>query len=383
MTHPGGPQKLIQSRARRVRLALRDGDVVEGGIFLNEGQALAPYLGSRKGGWVNIVHAEWLALHETSNHAVIQADHILLASSIDGDIPVYGATASPTEREVIVALDDGTKLLGILHLAEKQRLSDYLTACGKFIPVLGGTRLPSNDAMGDVAVNSTCVRTIKDARVFAPGAMDAAPDPVDAHGTGKPVNRDVVHRESGAFEVLTEGRVPDRRVGAPQPVKTGTPPLAVKAAPGPALTAPQKRLAEWLSRHWLVQLGAGAQLVPPDPRTLAEEPTLSDVWHALATQNDMADGELGVHVAAGFKLPVANLDAVQPYALEEVPLRVARKLNVIPLRSDGKTLVLAVSDPSSMEIEQQVGFVTRQKLEYEIAPPAEIRGAIDWHYAEE
>ncbi|MBI3568236.1 MAG: hypothetical protein HY084_08570 [Gemmatimonadetes bacterium] len=385
MTAPGGPQKIIQSRPRRVQLVLRDAEVVRGGVFLNEGQSLGPYLGSRKGGWVNVVNAEWVGQEETSNHAVIQADHILLATSLDGDIPVYGATAAPTPREVILALEDGSRLRGVLHLAEKQRLSDYLSACGRFIPLLEAARSPRDGTSGDVAVNAAAVRTIKDAKVFAPGAMEAA---ADAGGEPKPaapapVNREVVQRESGTLEVLTAGRVPDRRAPRAEPlIAHHTPPLVVTPSPGPELTPEQRELNAWLARHWLVQLGAGAQLLPPDPRTLPASPSLEEVWHALATCNEMADAELGVHVAAGFKLPVADLDDVMALALHEVPERIARKLNALPLRTDGKVLTLAVADPSSMEIEQQVGFVTRQRLQFEIAPPAEIRGAIDWHYAQ-
>src|ERR1039457_6609441 len=105
MTLPGTPQKSnIQSRPRRARIVLRDGEIVDGGIFLNEGQALAPYLGSRKGGWVNIINAKWEAEDETHSHAVLQADHILMATSIDGDIPVYGSTAGAAMRDVDMTL---------------------------------------------------------------------------------------------------------------------------------------------------------------------------------------------------------------------------------------------------------------------------------------
>lgn len=387
----GASQKVIHSRPRLVQFEMRDAEMVRGGLYLNEGQSLGPYLGSRKGGWVNLVNAEWPAQNETANHAVIQADHVRLAWAPDGDVPVHGATTAPTPRDVILTLEDGSSLRGVLHLAEKQRLTDFLAACGKFIPVLEAARSPSFAALGNVAVHAASVRSIRDAKVFAPGSMDIA---LDAGGEAHPaaaapkpvrrevVQRDVVRRASGPIEVLTEGRVPDRRVPRGEPiVEHHTPSLAVGVSPGPDLTDDQLKLADWLSRHWLVQMGTGALLLPPDPRALPARPALADVWHAVAQRNDMADAELAVHVAAGFRLPVANLDAVQATAIANVPERVARKLNVLPLHSDGKVLRLAVSDPSSMDIEQQVGFVTHQRLQFEIAAPAEIRGAIDWHYA--
>ena len=156
--------------------------------------------------------------------------------------------------------------------------------------------------------------------------------------------------------------------------------LAMKDPVAGDLTPDQRELAHWLSRHWLVQLGAGAQLAPPDPRTLPPQPTLEAVWHGLAERNAISDSELAVHVASAFKLAVANLDGVTAEALAIIPEKIARKVGALPLRVDGKTLVIAVSDPSSMEIEQQIGFITRQRIVMEIAPPADIRGGLDWHY---
>src|SRR5208282_5368031 len=209
MASPGPPQKAtVQSRPRRTRIVLRDGAVVEGAIFLNEGQALAPYLGSRKGGWVNIVHATWLAENETHNHAVLQADHILLAISLDGDIPVFGSTAGAAIRDVDITLEDSSHVRGTLHLADKQRLSDYLHSCGKFLPVLGATRAPANESLGDCAVNCLSIRVIRDAKVFEPGSMELAPDlafegrpSIQMHTIPSPVNKEVIRRESGSIEV--------------------------------------------------------------------------------------------------------------------------------------------------------------------------------------
>ena len=372
MTTAGGPQKVLQSRPRRAYLVLRDGEVVEGGLYLSEGQALAPYLGSRKGGWVNLINAVWLAAGESSNHAVMQADHIMFAASIDGDIPVFAVTALPTVRDVDVALEDGTRIRGAVHLAEKQRLSDFLTSCGKFVPVLGARRFPEDELLGDVAINSAAVRTVRDATVAGEHTMDVgAGAPPSPHPAKVPAEMGNIVRRVGIPYVAPPSTLPQ-----------GTPVLAVKDPVAGDLTPDQRELAHWLSRHWLVQLGAGAQLAPPDPRTLPPQPTLEAVWHGLAERNAITDSELAVHVASAFRLAVANLDGVTAEALAIIPEKLARKLAVLPQRVDGKTLVVAVSDPSSMEIEQQIGFITRQRLVMEIAPPADIRGGLDWHYGQ-
>ena len=382
MTSTHTAPKPGSAKPRKAKLVLRDGVVVEGGFFLNEGQALAPYLASRKGGWVNIVGAKWAAERESHNHAVLQVDQILLASSSDGEIPVHRPTSGASPREVDIALDDGTRVRGKLHLGDRQRLSDYLFACGKFLPVLDAQRLPAGENLGDIALNSLCVKAVRGARL-SPADVDAqleAPlDPAGPRPTGAfhALNLDVVERETGSVEVFTEGRTPDRRQRAFTPLVTASAPPTGAVA---ALTADQAKAAERLATHWLVRLGTQAQLTPPDPRELTGNPTLEHVWHALAKHNDMADAELAVHVAWVFMLPVASLDEVTPSALQAVPEKVARRLGVLPLRVEGKFLDLAVSDPSSMEMEQQMGFASKLSLRLSIATPSDIRNALDWHY---
>jgi hypothetical protein len=104
-------------------------------------------------------------------------------------------------------------------------------------------------------------------------------------------------------EVITDGRLPDRRIGKTytSTVQYGTPALAIHEPDEADLNDDEQRLAVWLSRHWLVQLGAGAQLSPPDPRLLPPEPRIEDVWHGLAARDEMADGEVAIQVASAFE----------------------------------------------------------------------------------
>lgn len=382
MTSPRVSQKPSASRPRLARLVLRDGVVIEGGFYLNDGQSLAPYLASRKGGWVNIVGAKWAGEPDTHNHAVLQADQVLLAASLDGDIPVHRALAGAVAREVDLLLDDGTRIQGTMMLGDRQRLSDYLFSCGKFMPVLGARRRPGGETLGDIALNALCVKVVRGASLLTPDVEimepETEPRPARQSGSFATVTRDVVRRESGSFEVITEGRTPDRRSGASTPHWASV--VSAPDATAAQLTPAQRELGERLTRHWLVQLGLKAQLLPPDPRELPPSPTLEQLWHAIAVRNDMADAELAVHVAWSFTLPIASLDDVSPAALHAIPEKVARKLGVLPIRVDGKQLEIAVSDPSSVEIDQQLGFVTKLTPKLSIATPADIRNAIDWHY---
>ena len=265
----------------------------------------------------------------------------------------------------------------MLALTDRQRLSDYLCSCGRFLPVLDATRLPSGDKLGDIALNGACVKAVRDARAFASGTMlSAAEEKAEWGGMLRtssqlqaPVNREVLQRASRQVEVFTPGRIPDRRTGKQYagPGQRQPPPYVVALGAG-ELTPQERALADQLAHHWLVTLGAAVEML------------LEEIWRGVAKRNDIAEADLAVRVASAFKLDVANLDDANAEALRIVPEKLAKKLGVLPLKVDDNVLTVAVSDPGSMEIEQQLGFVTKLVLRFVVAPPAEIRAALVWHY---
>jgi len=385
-----------------VHIVLRSGDTVDGGIYLTDGQALAPYLSSRKNGWVNIVNASWGLEGELHGHAVLQTEHIVLASSTERDYPVVAQTQGGAPRSVDVLLNDGTRLQGMLVLGAKQRLSDYLAGTGTFLGLMSAVRVQDGDVLGDVALNGGSVIAVRDAKVFA---NEEGPDESDAqaawgglHRTplradAVPPTRERVVRASGAIDVVTPGHPNDRRradtapTGQPAIRSGATPALptgaVIPAAPvPPALTASEAKREAAVARHWLTLLAKEAQLAPPDGRDLSDAPTLEELWNSVATRNDMADAELAVLVATSYKLEMADLDQVTPAAIKVVPEKVARRLGVLPIKVDGRFLVVAVCDPESLEIDQQLAFATKRDLRRAIATPADLAGAIDWYYGE-
>ncbi|MFI5312008.1 MAG: hypothetical protein ACHQQ3_12285 [Gemmatimonadales bacterium] len=355
--------RTVQSRPRPAHFVLMDGVEIAGGLYLNDGQVLAPYLGSRKGGWVNVVNAKWLKEDRVLGHAVLQANQILMAWSPGGEIPVAGPIAGSAPREVEVLLVDGSQWRGVLHLGDRQRMSDFLFNCGQFLPLLEAKRAPEGGVVGDVALNSAEVRLVRDTKVFTPSALSSA------------VAEDRGTTPAGTTTVT--------RLGLRTPTGTQTPPGA-RTPSGPQTpvggTSTVRRQPR-LSGHWLVQLATKSALEKPDAKAVEGDLSVQSVWRALAEKNDMADGELAAHVAASFHLPIANLDAASPEALAIVPEAVARALGVLPLRVENRQLFLAVSDPSETEIIRQIVPLTRLRLEYEIATPRDIQGAIAWFYA--
>lgn len=380
----------VQSRPRKVHIILRDGDVVDGGLYLTDSQALAPYLGTRKNGWVNVVNAVWRREGEVHRHAVLQTEHIVIASAPDRDYPVQPESQTGVPRSVDILLHDGTRVQGNLFLAERQRLSDFLSTCGAFLPLLAARRVHDGDPLGDVAVNGGCVKAVRDAKVFGAGEGAGAsgewgqqrPTPEKPIDVTRPLNRELVRRLTGDFEVITPGRENDRRVGE---IPLPTPPAgsaSVHQQGDSGLSAADRKRAEVLGTHWLVRLAAENRLAPPDPRTLSDTPSLVDLWRSVAAANEIAEGELSIIVASTHGIHVADLNGVMPEALAEIPEKIAKRLGVLPLTVKDGFLTVAVSEPDSFEIEQQLRFLTKLRLRREVGTPADIRGAIDWHYQE-
>lgn len=388
MTAPGAPRP-PQTKPRAVHFVLRDGGLLDGAVYLNEGQALAPYLGSRKGGWMNIVNARWKAEAETHQHAVVRVDDVFFASSADPEVKVTFGVAGALPRDVDISVEDGTQIRGRMYLSDRQRMSDFLTSCGQFLPVIGATRMPSGESLGDIALHSASVKAVRDEKafgVFAPTTEEAAAAwrSLRRSSTTAPtgqanVTRETVRGSTGSIEVITPGHLPDRRSVTRKQV-VGSPPTPAATGAAIELTAEDRARGERVARHWLVQLASGSDLLPPDPLVLSDEPTLGEIWHGIATANEMSETELAVQVASACKLEMADLDEVTPKALREVPERLARKLGVVPVKVDGQYLVVAVSDPMSLELEQQLRFATRLTLRFVVAAPEDIQGALSWHY---
>jgi len=418
------PPRTLHSKPRRVHLVLRDGAEVEGGIFLNDGQALAPYLGSRKGGWVNLVAATWLIpVEEMVSHAVLQADHVMYAYGVDGDVSVHSVQGGNfTLRSIEITLTNGARIRGDLAIADRQRLSDFLHTSGKFIPIVGASRAESDTVVGDIALNHAAVRVLRDAAVN--GRPAHPPDPIRATPrAGMPAIREPTtgasaHRRPGdrpvadrdplvespsakatvaqttikgpVAEFVLETAVPphaERREAVRPHFRlnlddASRPPIEVTeseeaATPySPAVNA----IAERAAQHWLSLVADRFGLAHADPRRLREAYTSEDLWTGIARRNDLTVDELALHVATTFRLPLARLDELDSTALDVLKEPIAREYLVCPLRADASTLVVATADPTNAVAKAALTSATFRTVAYEIAAPTAIRGAIDWWY---
>lgn len=434
------PPRALQSKPRRVHLVLRDGAEVEGGIFLNDGQALAPYLSSRKGGWVNLVNAQWiLPVEEMANHAVIQADHVLYAYGPDGDVPVHAVAGAMAVRHVELTLTTDARIRGQLNIADRQRLSDFLHTVGKFIPIVNVHRADNDVKVGDIALNHAAVRVLRDtapagrattaldargtaamraadidARMTPPMGMPMEPParrptasvglgglPPEARRETPPtgakaqpaddVRTETIAVEGASYTLEVPGPPVDRRSGSRTAVRAritlnleGDSPVEVTQEavdePESAFSADVAARAEKVATHWLALVAQRFGLQPADARRLPDAFSLEQLWDGIARANDVTADEFAVHVASTFRLPVARLDRIEARAVQLLDEAVARRHGAIPVRADDKALVVAVSDPTSLELEQALRAATRLAVSFELAPPKAIRGAQEWWY---
>ena len=157
--------------SKRIHVVLRDSSLLEGSIYIAEDMSLVAFLGSRKGGYMNMVDARRPKLQEAPGHLIVQTDLVVLVSAPDGNVQVVGAAgAGAGEREVEIHLIGGKALKGVMYVAPMQRMSDYLHHCGKFAGLARAVFTNDNAEIGDVAINTSAIAMIREAR--APNAPE-------------------------------------------------------------------------------------------------------------------------------------------------------------------------------------------------------------------
>lgn len=349
----GSLAKGVRAVPRQVKLYLRDHLVVEGMLYLSEGQNLTAYLASRRG-WVNLTRVFLPDTGERSAHMALQTHRILWAASLKGDIPLSLVPLSAATRAVAVVLEGGTMLNASLYMSERQRLSDYLTSSGDFIPLPGARMSDTGMQLGDIALNQAAIQRLQEAALHDAG--EAAP------------------------AALVENGAPRRWHSAPHVGTRGRAGGAAPLVPGGGMGLHMDGLT---TQHWLVSVVLRAGL--PGSKSIAADYKMpnAEVWDMVNRACSVAPDDLARYVAAHFFLPVADLAAAHAQDRRLVPERIARQFGVLPLRTDGDVLVLAVSNPTDTEMAQTLRTVAGREVRFEVAPPGEIADMLDLAYAGE
>ncbi len=107
------------------------------------------------------------------------------------------------------------------------------------------------------------------------------------------------------------------------------------------------------------------------------------LWSSVVEAGLATDADIVRVLAERFRLPAADLGAIDSRATTVLPEAGARKYHVIPIAVDEKTIRIATSDPHDFQIEQSLGFLTGRDVRLEVASPATIAEKLDEYYRPE
>jgi type IV pilus assembly protein PilB len=136
-------------------------------------------------------------------------------------------------------------------------------------------------------------------------------------------------------------------------------------------------------RHWLVDVAEHAGLRDLSLRAGAPFQQIRAAWAEIARAAGISEEALAERVAQHFRLAVADLGAVEPQTAKLLPEETARKHGVLPLQASDQLLVVATSDPVSMEAEQAIQFLSGRQPVFQVAAPGRLLEAIERAYSRE
>lgn len=185
---------------------------------------------------------------------------------------------------------------------------------------------------------------------------------------GEPLN------EPGVADISTGGRRGMHHQPDGSPETPTTRPQTVRMAP-PAVAAPEK-LADALLRDGVI---AKEQYERARQESKQSSSTLT---YALVKLGILPEVELTKYLARHSRMPAVDLTKFEVDAriIKLVPAELASKHLVLPLKRDGRTLTVAVADPTNLGILEDLKFITRYDIFPVLAGEFTLRNVIDKQY---
>jgi len=103
---------------------------------------------------------------------------------------------------------------------------------------------------------------------------------------------------------------------------------------------------------------------------------------ALTKLGYLKDQELTQIVARQYSLPAINLAEIEiePTVIKLVPREICEKHQVIPVRRNGPTLIVAMADPSNIYAIDELKFLTQYNIEPVVASEGALEAALSRYY---
>jgi len=133
-------------------------------------------------------------------------------------------------------------------------------------------------------------------------------------------------------------------------------------------------------QHWIVAVARAARLQDAELLDVPSDTPMAGAWSLTAMKTGLSEAVLCAQIAAHYRLSVADLASADPHARKLLSARVARKLQVLPLRYTDRGLWVATADPVAMQAEREIAHVSGRVVHFEVAPPMELAAEIDAAY---
>lgn len=116
-----------------------------------------------------------------------------------------------------------------------------------------------------------------------------------------------------------------------------------------------------------------------------QKETKKSLPHVLISESVVDEQTLMEFFSKHYKLPILDISNLYPDADIEalVPGDFCAKNTVLPVGKRGETLVVATSDPTNVQVLDELKFRTRQRIEYVLASPSSLRTVIERSYGAE
>jgi type IV pilus assembly protein PilB len=143
-----------------------------------------------------------------------------------------------------------------------------------------------------------------------------------------------------------------------------------------APVAAPERIGDLLVREGLItreQLGSALQ---------EQKHNGTRIGFNLVKLGYIQETELTKMLARQYKMPAVDLSRFEldPKIAKLIPADLATKHLVVPLKRDGRTLTVAMADPTNLGVLEDIKFITRYDIFPVIAGEFTLRGVIDKHY---
>ena len=121
-------------------------------------------------------------------------------------------------------------------------------------------------------------------------------------------------------------------------------------------------------------------LIDADGVALLKQQANESLWDEAVNRGLTTDDDILAALSARFRMPIADLAAVDPAALDVIPEPLARKYRILPLRATNSTLDIATADPHDLDCERALGFAAGRTIRMNLAAPGKILQRIDELY---